>query len=589
MSGPHVHLALSRQALLVAAVLAAVVVMRLPSLTASFPIDDEATYVTVGRELAAGGQIYASGVERKPPLLLVVFGTIDAALGPYNLIAVHLCAALWVLLTMALVYRVARDAFDRETGLIAAALYQLFQQWWYASNLAFNGEVLMNLPLAAACFVGFRYLRHQRLVDLMAAGALCAIAGLLKQPGAASIVMVAALPALNGRPRIGRALRHTAVAVAGFAIPLLATAGWLYRAGALADAWYWTVGDHDVTYFFWTYAWQKTLHFAVACAPITIGAIYSVRRYAIWREHPAERRALLLLTLLSAIGTAASARFYPHYYIQLVLPLSLLAAPAARQILDGRLTPFGRRSAAIYVVVLITTTVVFAGVQWRGVRRAAPRHPLAVYMREHTGPGERIFVWGHATRLYVDAERRSSSRFVSTFPLTGRIFGTPQRRLDTSGRILAGAWGIFTRELEAQPPALIADVETGGDAAYPMRKFSWFNNWVSMHYQPVFRTAEGVVYERSNDGAAPRLSGAANQPAGRRGIATGSSRYRHLAPESPLQHRAARRAPGGARLRHLVRGGPVEPGARPGGVPHRVRPARPAGVGRHPLRRCPAR
>ena len=34
----------------------------------------------------------------------------------------------------------------------------------------------------------------------------------------------------------------------------------------------------------------------------------------------------------SAIGAAAGARFYQHYYIQLVLPLALLAAPHYRQI-----------------------------------------------------------------------------------------------------------------------------------------------------------------------------------------------------------------------------------------------------------------
>ena len=41
----------------------------------------------------------------------------------------------------------------------------------------------------------------------------------------------------------------------------------------------------------------------------------------------AERTALLGLLAASAIGAAAGARFYPHYYVQLIPPLALLAAP----------------------------------------------------------------------------------------------------------------------------------------------------------------------------------------------------------------------------------------------------------------------
>ena len=46
----------------------------------------------------------------------------------------------------------------------------------------------------------------------------------------------------------------------------------------------------------------------------------------IWTGKRAERTALLGLLAASAIGAAAGARFYPHYYVQLIPPLALLAA-----------------------------------------------------------------------------------------------------------------------------------------------------------------------------------------------------------------------------------------------------------------------
>src|SRR5205823_9171734 len=60
-------------------------------------------------------------------------------------------------------------------------------------------------------------------------------------------------------------------------------------------------------------------------------------KHAIWTGKNAERTALLGLLVASAVGAAAGARFYEHYYIQLVPPLALLAAPCYAQLGAGRI------------------------------------------------------------------------------------------------------------------------------------------------------------------------------------------------------------------------------------------------------------
>ena len=67
-----------------------------------------------------------------------------------------MAALVWTLGTMADLYAIGRALFDRETGLIAALLYSIFQPWVRGPNLAFNGELLMNLPIVWGWAIAFR-------------------------------------------------------------------------------------------------------------------------------------------------------------------------------------------------------------------------------------------------------------------------------------------------------------------------------------------------------------------------------------------------------------------------------------------------
>ena len=57
---------------------------------------------------------------------------------------------------MAGLYVIAKQLFDHETGLIAALFYSVFQPWASFKNLAFNGEMVMNLAIVWAWAIGFR-------------------------------------------------------------------------------------------------------------------------------------------------------------------------------------------------------------------------------------------------------------------------------------------------------------------------------------------------------------------------------------------------------------------------------------------------
>src|SRR5215467_4785854 len=92
------------------------IAIRLPSLVHPQPIDSEAMYSVVANEIVDGGRPYVDAVERKPPLLFWTYASIFKIAGKFNWTALHFVALLWTLGSMAGLYVIGCELFDRNTG-----------------------------------------------------------------------------------------------------------------------------------------------------------------------------------------------------------------------------------------------------------------------------------------------------------------------------------------------------------------------------------------------------------------------------------------------------------------------------------------
>jgi 4-amino-4-deoxy-L-arabinose transferase-like glycosyltransferase len=478
------------------------VATRLPSLQHPQAIDDEAAYSVVANEIVDGGRPYIDAVDRKPPLLFWTYAAVFEVAGKYNWTALHAVALLWTLGTMAGLFVIGRRLFDRETGLIAALLYSIFQPWAAANNLAFNGELLMNLPLVWAWAIVFGRRSSRMWPDLLAAGALLCAGFLLKQPAAIAAVplgLYLLLPSHRASRSVTRteSITQAAILTAGFFATLGLVAIVLERQGILREAFYWTFTNHAIPHVFWDAGVLYTLAFIGACLPLVIGAAMAFRDIdGLWANKRAERIALLGFLGASGIGATAGARFYPHYYIQLVPPLALLAAPHYARLWSGKAKPrswFLR--PAVTFAWLAVTVVGFSISHWRFLAWHREPSETARYLSEHSAPENRVFIWGRsAAEVYLHARRRPACRYVLTFPLTGFVFGGELPGVDTRDRIVPGAWSNLEEDFRKHPPVYIADHYSGPDAQYPVRDFPILARLLAKHYQPVARTAQGVIY-----------------------------------------------------------------------------------------------
>ena len=481
---------------------------RLPALFHPQPIDDEAAYSVVANEIVDGGRPYVDAVDRKPPCLFWTYAAIFKAAGKYNWKALHAVTLVWTLCTMAGLYVIGRQLFDRPTGLIAALLYGIFQPWAKTTNLAFNGELLMNLPLVWAWAIAFRPSSSRLRPELFLSGALLCTGFLLKQPAAIAAVPLGIyllLPSYRASRGLAPTASFTQAALltAGFFATLGLVTIILWKQGILHEAFYWTIANHaEIPRVFWNLGLLYTLAFVGACLPLLLGAAMAYRdKDNLWADKSAERTALLGLVAASAVGVAAGARFYPHYYIQLIPPLALLAAPHYARLWSGRAQSrhWLLRPGITYTWLALT---VIAFLISHSLTLSQQREPSETgrYLLEHSAPGDRIFVWGYSSgKIYLDAQRRPACRYFLTFPLTGRVFGGSPPGVDTRKWIIPGAWATLEEDFAKHPPKYIVDLKSNVDSRYKVQAFPILARLLAERYQSVAQTAEAMIY-RMRDG-----------------------------------------------------------------------------------------
>ena len=490
------------------------VIIRLPYLLDDRQVIDESFYSTIGIEVLDGGQPYVSAVDRKPPLLFYTYAASFGLVGKYNFIGLHVISLLWVCATMGVLYLVARRLFDWRVGIVAAFFYSVFQPAGDYRNQAMNGEMLMNLPIVLALGLVFIPGRRKVRPELLAAGALLAVAFLYKQPAAIAAVpmgLYLLLPSYRASRglHLGHSLLHGALLTIGFATALGLSMWWLHSVGILDDALFWTTrtdfvhGPSDPIY------WKRllfycTVSFVLPMAPLLACAVASMgsqARATLWKEHTAEFEALVLLLAFSWVGTAASGRFASHHFIQLLPALCLLGAPVLVAVWDERLSyrfPLLRQKVLAWTLSILFVGFTIAQTIAFQVRFHGGEAPI--YVRSITQAGDRIFVWGPSPDFYLDAHRGPASRYSSTFPLTGYIFGSPLNwdpTYDPSPRIHPGAWEQLERDLEHTRPKVLVDEFTAlGGGKYALAGYPYLRDLIANDYELAREYPRARVYVR---------------------------------------------------------------------------------------------
>jgi hypothetical protein len=392
---------------------------------------DEAFVATEAQVLNAGGRLYEDAVDRKPPILPYVYAGAFRATGSDALWSVRLLAVAAHAATAGLLLVEGRRRAGMRGGVGAAALYLLAAVALQPEDAqAANFEVFMLPAMTAAVVLGARG-------RTLGGGVAVGVATLVKQTAATTLLPLAYLAWRCGR------LRGLARLAVGAAVPIVAAAL--------------LVGPRNL--FVWAFTDSGGyLQLEGVSAGFRLGAenthdfllansAFLVLLPLAWK-HRRDDADLWLWLLAAAVGVATGFRFFGHYYLQLIPPLALLAA---RPLETAR-----RPLLATVAVLALVPALWFVGDSFdEGRTRAAVTGEVAAYVRSHTDPDDRIFVWGHLPEVYWRSDRLPATRFVTTGLLTGLSDGR-----DVAGnqrRGAAGAWDDLESDFEEHPPALIVN------------------------------------------------------------------------------------------------------------------------------------
>ena len=215
------------------------------------------------------------------------------------------------------------------------------------------------------------------------------------------------------------------------------------------------------------------------------------------REPDRTRAELIWIHLLAAlVAYQMGARFYGHYFLQVVPYLALVAAWGHANL------PRGRSSTlSLTPHLLVLWLVAFAAIN--ATRLSAMRDEegsaeAAAFVSAVTRPDDELLLWSARGEIAFDSHRRYATRFPFNSYLTGRIFGTAHARpgasRETNRSLESDAgWQMLAHDLAAAPPAIIID---GGVPGFELSRYPLLRELVQRAYGPPHRFGALAVYRR---------------------------------------------------------------------------------------------
>jgi 4-amino-4-deoxy-L-arabinose transferase-like glycosyltransferase len=471
------------------AALAGFALIRAPFL--SVPLErDEGDYAYIAQRMLEGDVPYRDAFDQKPPGVYVAYATAFVVFGE-SIEGIRIL--LWVATAAAAfaLHALVRVLAGPLAAAFALLVFALASGDPNLQGHAANTENWMLLPLVLAALAAVTGWREGGRWRWLACGGCAALACWLKQVAVTDACLYAA--AIGGDAVIGRPgptarelARRGALFVGGAA--LVSTPVLLYFAAhgafaAFVDA----VFLHNLEYAQASSIEQGLENLAGAIAfqapSLTVVWALALLGWLLPQGGPARMRyALGLWWLVSLAGTSLGLYFRPHYFLQALPALSALAGVGAAGLAARAAAPATalRRAtvAGLAVVVFGAPLAVHRATLCAAspdaiARRLYGFNPfpeslvIAEHIRHNSHPDDRVFIVGSEPQILFHAQRRSATRYILFYPLTGDYSDARARQQEVLDEVRAArplyvVWADVSTSLLRTPKTepLIFDATT---------------------------------------------------------------------------------------------------------------------------------
>jgi hypothetical protein len=381
---------------------------------------DEGGYAYIAEQWGRGARLYGASawVDRPQGLMLAYRLLLSIAHGPW---AIRLGAVAFGAAITLLVGAIGWMLVGPWTGAAAAAVYAVVGVGPHVQGFTFNGELAAALPATGAVAAALAWRRAGASVWLAVAGLSAGTALLMKQSGFDGLLVAGALVGTVSTRRwrsvgtfatavlvpLGLSALHGLIvgwndywfAIVGYKLSAHSGAGSSLgsRLGPLATSW---LGA------------RRDLELIVLAALAGVGFCL-LRRPRLWLP------VGWLLAAFTGFNTASL--YWPHYYVQLIAPLALLAGIAA--------TSVPARSLGVLVVAVVVWPVLLAVVRLEGASRATREAYVPYYaqylmdqrvaeaVKAKSSPRDPIYALDSEADLYFLVDRRADFPYLWAHPL----------------------------------------------------------------------------------------------------------------------------------------------------------------------------
>jgi len=409
-------------------ILGLVLFLRLPSLFEPFTYGDEGIYLTLGQALRKGFVFYRDIHDNKPPLLYFL----AALTGSF--IQFRLLLFFWSFLTIFVFYELALLIFSKNKKAVAiatAAFAILTSLHTFEGNVA-NAENFMMLPTIAGFYLFLKNnTQKASLLVWLLIGCLFSCATLFKVPAAFDFAALLILMALISKPRA--ILKNLFLLITGFLLPILLTLIYYVAKGSFQQ--YLTAAFFQNIPYLASWASDKNQTIGLPLALISRGGlIFAVVAFLLVcrKKISTEIKLIVLWFSFSLFAALLSSRPYPHYLLQtipaLTLSFGLFFFKNKQKIIPFVLTIIFIASFLIfkfwhypnfsyyqnfyqYFLRLKTKEKYFA---YFG-NHTKTIYQFSEYLKTHTQPEEKIFIWGNQPSIYALSERLPVGRYTVAY------------------------------------------------------------------------------------------------------------------------------------------------------------------------------
>jgi len=492
------------------------VILRSPAFVNPIIDEDEAFYAAAGRLVNHGGKLYQDAAELKPPLLMYFYAGGFSIFGA-DLRFLHGATAIWVLATAAGIGGIARQLNGKsEAAYLSALLYVLFTPTFVPQALSTNGEILLNLPLVIGAFVFLKSEPRQRHALLFLSGVGCGLAFLFKYQGGIFLAVIL-FYLLVTKSWLAKkwpdkiAGLQSLLVIGGFASVLLSLYTIFRYHGNWEDFYFWGwkfnfifMEDFTRQYFF-----QRLLahapRFFLICLVLWIFTFAAIRKtIRAPRDIPPGYHLVILWLLGSALAVCVGGKFFGHYFIQLLPPLTVIAGVAIVDwwpAHDSTSNAKWKRRAVLAGIII--PPIIYLGVNWREEQKRMNGEnryfqTIAAEVRKLSAPADKIFIWGRMPELYHFSQRLPASRFITSNFVVGMTtynFADTSARYDSSRS--APMLSLLMNDLAKNRPKLIIDTAPQNFrqfGKYPISGIAPLQQIISKNYHLVATLDRLAIY-----------------------------------------------------------------------------------------------